>query len=47
MEEKAKLLILLNMSIPIGGCRLVVIMTSLLGTQDLVLSLRLSRQLIH
>lgn len=32
-KGKVKLLILLDMSISIGGCRLVVIMTSPLGTQ--------------
>lgn len=33
-KEKVKLLIRLDMSIPIGCCRLVVIMTSPLGSPD-------------
>lgn len=46
-EEKVKLLILLDMSIPIGECGLVVIMTSPLGKRDLGLLLRLNSPLIH
>lgn len=46
-REKVKLLILLDMSIPIGECRLVVIMTSPLGRRDLGVLLRLSKPLIH
>lgn len=46
-KEKAKLLILLDMSIPIGVCRLLVIMTSLLGRQDQGVLLRLGGLLIH
>lgn len=45
--KKVKLLILLDMSIPIGGCRLVVITTSPLGRQDLGILLRLNTPLIH
>ena len=41
-KEKVKLLILLDMSIPIGDGRLVVIMTSPLGKLDLGLLLRLN-----
>lgn len=46
-KEKVKLLILLDMSISNGGCRLVVIMTGPLGKQDLGPLLCLSTPLIH
>lgn len=46
-KRKVKLLILLDMSIPIGRFGLVVITTSPLGRLDLGLLLRLNKSLIH